>query len=201
MIVHPAYDPSAREWFTDCGLAAPTLSALQELLEPGARILGYKPSGFNGAIDIKITGRGYARAKGRRPANNYLFPRRPRGSPKEYERAPKYDRALILKLWYEGKQQPEIAKEIGCHPSTAYEAIRAERIRANPLAVIRRPVRHVQPRSWTSHEIQTLKSMLEQGASYLTAANALGFSRSAVAGKIGRLGLRRKAAAAVEAAA
>ena len=196
MIIHPAYDPSAREWFTDCGLVAPTLSALQGMLEPGAKILGYKPSGFNGAIDIKITGRGYARAKGRRPANNYLFPRRPRGGS-----SPKYDRALILKLWYEGKQQPEIAKEVGCHPSTAYEAIRAERIKANPLAVVRRPVRQVQPRSWTSHEIQTLKSMLEQGASYLTAAKALGFSRSAVAGKIGRLGLRRKAVAAVEAAA
>ena len=54
MIVTPAFDPAAREWFTECGRTSPTLRELQVQLGPEAELDGYYPGGFSGSFQIEL---------------------------------------------------------------------------------------------------------------------------------------------------
>jgi hypothetical protein len=51
--VHPAYDPVAKAWFVEgTQYEARTLRDLQAKLQPGTKIVGYFPNGFQGEVVV-----------------------------------------------------------------------------------------------------------------------------------------------------
>jgi hypothetical protein len=55
VFVHPTFDPTDNTWFTDDGVTAKSLAALQRKLPPGVVIQDYYPGGYGNIVQPRLS--------------------------------------------------------------------------------------------------------------------------------------------------